>query len=384
MAKKKRRRRNEEERSNTHSRRASSKRGRGSKGKKKKGGFKYKKRSAEDWKKRSEQSGYNRRSFVKEEVTLFRPKDGDNLIRILPPTWEDADHYGHELWVHYAIGADGDTFLDRNKMLGEPDPIEEERMQALNDNDKEYADKLSSKKRVAIYLVDRDEEDKGIQMWSMPWSMDADITTLAVDKRTGEVLDIDDPEDGYDVEFTKTGKGIKTQYGAVAIARKSSSLDNDEAMEDAIELPIPEALVYYEYEEIQKAFNAGGTAYDDDDEDEDEDDDEGERKSRSKNKGRNKKGSARKRSKEAEEEEEEEEEDVAVVTWEGVQEMDADELFDCIDENNLDVEDDIDEEDEDELDELKQDVCKELGLKKPKKRKAKKSEKDKVRRRRRR
>jgi len=338
--------------------------------------FKYKKRSTEAWKKRAEQSGYNRRSMFKDEVNVFRPKDGDNLIRILPPTWEDAEHYGHEIWCHYGIGPDGESFLDLQKMTGEADPIEEERARALSDNDKEYANKLQSKKRVCIYIIDRDEEEKGLQLWSAPWSMDADITTLAVDKRTGEVLDIDDPEDGYDVEFTKTGKGIKTQYGAVAIARKSSPLDNDEALEQAMELSIPETLLYYPYEEIEKAFNAGGSAYDDDD---DDDDDE-----KPKRRGKKDKADKKRGRHEDEDEEEEDEDDAPETTWEAVQEMEFEELLDLVDENNLDIDDDVDEDDEDEVDDLRADICEELGLSKPKKRKAKKSEREKIRKRRRR
>jgi len=345
---------------------------RGKRSGKRRSGFKYKKRSTEAWKKRAEQSGYNRRSMFKDEVNVFRPKDGDNLIRILPPTWEDAEHYGHEIWCHYGIGPDGESFLDLQKMTGEADPIEEERAKALQDNDKEYANQLQSKKRVAIYIIDRDEEEKGLQLWSAPWSMDADITTLAVDKRTGEVLDIDDPEAGYDVEFTKTGKGIKTQYGGIAIARRSSPLDNDEALQQAVELPIPETLLFYEYEEIEKAFNAGGSAYDGDDEDEDEDEPKRGKKDKPK-RGRRKY-----------EDEAEDEEGAADVTWEEVQEMEFEELLDAIDDNNLDIDDDVDEDDEDEIEDLRGEICEELGLSKPKKRKAKKSEKDKLRKRRRR
>lgn len=367
---------------NKRSSESSSRRKKGrSKRSKSKTSFKYKRRGTEAWKKRAEQSGYNNRSIVKGDITQYRPKDGDNLIRILPPTFDDAEHYGYELWVRYGIGPDQDSFLDLNKMLGQPDPIEEERMEAMQDNDKDYADKLQSKKRVGVYLIDRDEEDKGIQFWSMPWTMDADITTLAVDKRTGEVLDIDDPEDGYDIEFTKTGKGIKTQYGGLGIARKSSPLDNDEALEAAIETPLPEALQYYDYDEIAKCFSAGG-GYDDDEE-EDEDEDDRPRKRKSKGKGKSKKSKRRKYDDGDDGEDEEDEDDSVEVTWADVQEMDFDELADLVDDQDLDLDSDIDEDDEDEWEELRDDICEELGLKKPKKRKAKKSEKDKLRKRRR-
>lgn len=361
-----------EDDSGRRSRRKDSRRSRGRGGK----GFKYKKRSKEDWQRRSEQSGYSRRSMFKEDVTVFRPKEGDNLIRILPPTWDDADHYGYEIWCHYRIGPDGDAFLDRNEMLGEPDPIAEERIRAMQEGDKEYADKLKSKKRVCVYIIDRDEPEKGVQLWAMPWTLDADITTLAVDKRSGEVLNIDDPENGYDVEFTKSGKGVQTQYTGVAISRRSEPLDDDEALEAAVETPIPDTLLYYDYDEIKKVFSAGGSGYDEDDEEEEEE--KSSRKSRRKKKSS---GSKSKRKYEDDDEDDEEEETPDMPSYSEVQEMEIDELYEVIDEHQLDVDDDIDEDDDDQVNDLKDDVCKELGLKPPAKRRAKRSERKKLRRR---
>lgn len=340
-----------------------------------KSGFKYERRSAKKWQERAEQSGYSRRSMFVDEVKLFRPKDGDNLVRILPPTFDEAEHYGFEVFVHYGIGPDNDAFLDLNKMQSSADPIVEERARALKDNDKDYADKLTSRKRVMVYIIDRDDEAAGLQLWSCPWTLDADITTLAVDKRTGEVLDIDDPEDGYDVEFTKKGTGRNTQYVGVAIARKPSPLENDAALEEAVERPLPDCLKYYEYEEIQKIFDAGGAAYDDeDDDDEDEDDDEEEKPSRSKkkDKGRRKKY----------DDDDDEEEEADAVTWDDVMAMDFEELSDLIEDEELEVEaDGVDEDDEEETDELRKEVVHELGLKKPKKRKASSKERKKLRKR---
>ena len=358
MAKKERQRKSRRSTEGRSSRRTKGRRGASSTG------FKYKARDAKKWKERSEQSGFSRRSMFAEGVTLYRTKDGDNCLRILPPTFEDADHYGYEIFVHYGIGPDNDSFLDLEKMLkADVDPINEERMEALNDGDKDYADKLTSRKRVLCYVIDRDDEEAGLQLWSCPWTVDADITTLAVDKRTGEVLDIDDPDNGYDVEFTRTGKGVNTKYVGVAIARKSSALDNDKALEDAVERPLPETLKFYSYEEIKKVFEAGGS-YDKDDDDDDD------KKGRS-DKGKGKKGKGKKKDAEPVE-----------ITWGEVMAMDFDELLDLIEDENLDIEiDGVDSDDDDEIQDLKSEACDELGLKKPKKRKATKDEKKKLRKR---
>ena len=334
---------------------------------KRKGGFKYRQRSKEKWESRAEQSGYSRRSMFVEGINLFRPNDGDNLIRILPPTFDDAEHYGYEIFVHYNVGPDGDSFLCHNIMNQDPCPICEERTRALKDNDKEYADKLVGKKRVLTYIVDRDQEDEGLQLWSMPWTLDADFTSLAIDKRTGEILDIDDPDNGYDVEFSKSGRGRNTKYGSVAIARKSSDLNDPDALEGAIELPLNECLKFYDYDDILKIFNAGG-GYDEEEEEEEEDGKRKGRKYEDEDKPRKKK----KRKKEAEKED---------VDWKDVQDMDLEELEELVEEEELDVDCDIDEEEDDEIQDLRDEVCTEMGLKKPKKRKAKKSEKEKIRKR---
>lgn len=335
-----------------------------------KGGFKYKRRGKEQWESRAEQSGYSRRSMFVDGIKLFRPHEDDNLIRILPPTFDDAEHYGYEIFVHYGIGPDGDSFLCHNVMNGDPCPVCEERTRAQKDNDKEYADKLAAKKRVLTYIVDRDEEEDGLLLWSMPWTLDADVTTLAVDKRTGEVLDVDDPENGYDVEFRKTGKGRNTKYSGVAIARKSSELDNRSALKDAVERPLPECLKYYEYEEIEKIFNAGG-GYDDEEEEEEEEENGKGKRDKKYEKDRPKKKTKKKKGKKKGPE------------WKDVQDMDIDELEELVEEQELDVDcgDPDDGVDDDELQDIRDEVCDELELKKPKKRKAKKSEKEKIRKR---
>lgn len=232
--------------------------------------FKYNKRSTKSVEKRGNQSANEKDFILKDDVNMFKVNDGDNLFRPLPPTWEDAEHYGMDIYVHYGVGADNATYLCRNKMLKEACPICEERERANNDGDADYAKELSPKKRVMIYLIDRDHEDKGPQVWPMPWGLDRDICKLSVDKRSGEVMYLDDPEDGYDVEFEKTGAGLTTKYEGVAVARKPSDLGEEEWLDYIEEHPLPEILNYFEYEHIDAIFNGGsGGAKDEEEEKED-------------------------------------------------------------------------------------------------------------------
>jgi hypothetical protein len=229
--------------------------------------FEYKKRSAEVYRKRGAQSGGRRDSFLSNKFTTFRPKKGDNCLRILPPTWDDPQHFGLEVWVHYSVGLDKNAYLCLNSKpdSDEECPICREKQEAERIGDTTYGDTLRVTKRVLYWLIDRDEEKEGPLLWAAPWTMDRDICLLAVDKRTGEHYNVDDPEEGYDVEFSYTSPSGKTpgKYDALMIARRSSELGNVEWLDFIIDNPLSEVLVYHDAEYIEGKF--AGKSSDSDD-----------------------------------------------------------------------------------------------------------------------
>lgn len=216
--------------------------------------FKYQKREDSNMRKRSEQWGNSRESFLTDHVPIWRPKDGTNTIRILPPSWSDCEHYGLDIYVHYNVGADKSQFLDLTKMKKLPDPITEEVQKARAEGDEAYAKEIDSRKRVLVYLIDRDRPKDGPMLWAMPWTVDKDIALQAYDARTNEALPIDSPEDGYDVIITKAGQKDRTEYN-VKLDRRSTALELDERILDALENhPLPDCLVYSTYEKIHQEF----------------------------------------------------------------------------------------------------------------------------------
>lgn len=270
--------------------------------------YEYQARSDEQGRKRAEQRGGDFDSYLGDRIKLFKVNDGNNTVRILPPTWPKPDHYGYDIYVHYAVGPDRQTYLCNNKMKGEKCPICEERAQAQRDGDEKYAKKLEPRKRVLVYVVDRDHEKNGVMAWAMPWTLDRDIMKVSTDRKTGGVLQIDNPQTGYDVEFEKQGSKDRTEYLGVQIARRDSDLGDDRWLDFAVDNPLPDQLVFYDYDHIAKAFGAG-PAPDDDDDDRgrdrggrddrggsrrrsgDDDDDRGGRRSRDDDRG----GSSRRR-----------------------------------------------------------------------------------------
>lgn len=210
---------------------------------------------------------------------LYKVRDGDNKVRILPPTWKDAKHYGLDVWVHYGVGPDRQSYLCLRKhgKDGERCPVCDERddVRSDNDADEKYVKDLEAKRRVLVYLVDRDDERSGEQAYFMPQSLDKDIVKVSIDKDSREVLPIDHPEDGYDVIFEKSGKGVNTKYDGVQIARRSSPLGKRAWLENAMDNPLPEQLKVFDGEHIAKVFGASGPQRDSRDRGRDRDDDRG-------------------------------------------------------------------------------------------------------------
>lgn len=222
--------------------------------------YEYKSRSADSMRKRGEQSGTDFDTYIKEGIKLWKPNDGDNIIRALPPTWDNADHYGLDIYVHYGVGSDNQAYLCLDKMLGKPCPICDERNRAQKTGDEDYVKKLKPNKRVLFYLIDRNNEKAGVVAWAAPWTIDRDICKVSVDKRSGEILELDNPNDGYDIEFEKQGKGERTEYMGIAVSRRASPLDNDEALEFIAEHPLPAQLNYYSYEHIAQVFGGASAS----------------------------------------------------------------------------------------------------------------------------
>lgn len=228
--------------------------------------FNYKGHTADDLKRRASMRGSAQDSFTNQDVKFFTPRAGDNRVRIMPPTWPTPEHYGFDLFVHYNIGPDNSSYICLDKISGEVGvcPICIERARAEAAGEKEYADSLKPNRRVSVYVIDRDRPNEGVLLWNMPWTIDRDICAQAVDKSTGEVYNLDDPDNGYDVLFTREGQNQLTKYVGVQIARKPSPLSDDpdlaeKWLQHVTTKPIPDQFIMYEPDHITKVF-AGAAA----------------------------------------------------------------------------------------------------------------------------
>lgn len=321
-------------------------------------GFQYRSRDPDKVRSRAEQGGGSNDSYLKDNVKLFKAAEGVNELRILPPTWEGAEHYGLDIHIHYGIGPDNSAYLCLAKMKNKPCPVCEERKRAVAEGDTDYADELRASHRVATYVVDRAKGRDGAAAWVMGKRMDQDILRLCVDHKTNETLEIDHPEDGYDLSFSRDGQGMKTRYTGMQIARRSSALDNDKALEFVTENPLPDMLIFYSYDHIQSMFNGKTEKRAKDDDDAPPKD----RKSRDDD-DKPARGRAREEERPAERVRRETKRGDSDMTWAEVHDMTFKALAAIIDEERLDIDPDLTRDDE----ELADQVCDALGIEEEKK-----------------
>lgn len=245
--------------------------------------YSYEPRDSRETKSRSEGGPGDYDVYLEDGVKLFKA-DKTNTIRILPPTWKGAKHYGYDLHMHFGVGPDRQSYMCPNKMeddamayadrIEDSDrnlaaalrahrgkcPICEEREVAVAAGDDDLAKQLGARKRVLVYLIDRNKEKDGLLAWAMPWTVDRDICAISIDRKTGEALPIDHPQEGFDVFFDKKGEKDRTEYLGMQLDRRDSDLGDDKWLDQAMREPLPTKLVFYDYDTIAKAFGGGASA----------------------------------------------------------------------------------------------------------------------------
>ena len=254
----------------------------------KKSGFKYRgrDRTVEGVSRRSRQAGGAYDSYLQASLTMYKVKEGENCVRILPPTWEDTDKWGDSweigIQIHYDVGPDKGVYLCSDKMLGDPCPVCDARRDAVDDDE---ADALRPSWRALCWVIDRDSEKAGPQIWSMPITLFREINLRSIDKKTNTPILVDDPEEGFDIVFSREGTGLRTKYTAVEIERDPSPLHEDESIQNrwldyVSDNAISEVMQFYPPEHIEKVLFGKSSKRRTDDDSDEEEEEEAPRRSR--------------------------------------------------------------------------------------------------------
>ena len=247
------------------------------------GGFKYHYRSDESVKRHAERRIGTFDSIFKSGIDKFTARSGDNLIRILPPTWEDKEHFGYHIFVHKFVGPDNGTYLCPRQMLNKKCPICEMEKDANDAKEIDDAKALRAKEDYIYWILDRNGDSETTPIiWQQSAMSDRDIVALTrpKGKKAAGTLYIDHPDEGYDLSFKRTqlSKDIKTtRYTAFAFDREATPIADDQKTVDEIldfitANPLPDILKFYTYDQLDKIMSGGAEEKDeelDDEEDED-------------------------------------------------------------------------------------------------------------------
>ena len=329
----------------------------------KKRGFEYKSRSRQDYDRSATESSGNFDAYVQDGVATFKPHDGTNRIRVLPPTFDDPSDFAYTLLVHYGVGADEQTYLCR-KMLGDDEecPICDEHKRLMKEGEAEDAGEFKQRKRKGIWLLDRKGDSDDPMFWAAPFSVWKQIILVCKDEDNA-VIEIDHPDEGNDITFTKEGSRDRTKYEGIKVGKTRPILTDTDEMDRVLEYvqenPLDGILNFYDPEYIQGVLEGKSSKRDEEDDDDDDDEEEDEKPRRGRKKTTTKKRTRRRVVEEDEDEdddeelededdeEEEDEDDEDEDLDDEDEEEDEDEDYDEEDEEDDEEEEDDDEEEED-------------------------------------
>jgi len=214
------------------------------------------------------------------------PKEGDNFVKILPPKQDDIA-FGMDLWAHWNVGDNNDTYICSKKMrevlitqLGRtaeelPEeikdgkcPICEAQASMIKDlggesykGNRSIIDLFPTARKIFMIVDDANDDSRelGVQIWSAPMTkvhkeQIMPLCKIKKGKRAGEIVDISLPENEYTVCFTRKGMTREgTSYGGFSL--EPSDLTVDETYDAIEKLPekFEDILNFATYDEIAEA-----------------------------------------------------------------------------------------------------------------------------------
>jgi len=196
------------------------------------------------------------------DSVFWRPKDGEQTIRILPTA--DGDPF-KDFWFHYNLG-NNPGFLSPKKNFGEDDPLDSFVRELFNestDDSIKMAKNLMARQRFFSPVLVRGEEDQGVKIWGYGKMAYEKLLSLVLNPEYG---DITDPGEGTDL-VVHYGKPAGATFPQTKITprRKSTPLVEDTQQAEAFLQSIPEFTDLFERKtpdqvrQILEEFMAGGT-----------------------------------------------------------------------------------------------------------------------------
>ncbi len=215
-------------------------------------------------------------SILKPNTKTLKMKVGINTLRLVRGA--DEDYWGYELWCHNRVGTKSSTYLCLKLNKGTKSktcPICQAADEAAANGDTEEAKALVAKQRTIAYVIDRDNEKDGLQVWDMSGGQRHDIDSVCSTVKHG-VLDVSHAESGFDLTIRREGTGLNTRYVGLAVDRESTPLSESARQQDAwlaevAKTPLGSLLRYYDADYLSGIISGKIEQKDEDDEDTDTD-----------------------------------------------------------------------------------------------------------------
>ena len=251
-----------------------------------------KKRTKENHKNRNKGGITGKKAVDIPDDLRFKPEEGKNKIDIIPYVVATDHHpqrdegykkgeidYVLDYFEHSYVGATGDSFLCLKKTFGLPCPIceEQQRMRASGKYDKEDIKELNPSRRVLYNVIDKNDEDKGIQLFPVSHFLFEKELLEEAEAAEDEIIIFADIEDGRTIFFRAVEDDSMDssflRYKSFKFYERDEELDEN-LIEQAISLD--ELLIIPTYEEVKTAFesNSNDKMEDDEAEDDEVEDDE--------------------------------------------------------------------------------------------------------------
>jgi len=157
---------------------------------------------------KSLQEKFNRKGS--QRADRLKLEDGDNYLRLLPPTLEylkeDVDYISVDYIIHYRVGYEGNyshEICPRTNGRQHKCPICEavNKLYATKDeSDKQLAGRIRGKTRYCFNVIDLNNLDKGVQILEQGSQIYTEILKFISNPKYSDILDLDK---GRNVTITK-------------------------------------------------------------------------------------------------------------------------------------------------------------------------------------
>ena len=171
-------------------------------------------------------------------LELYTPKEGRNVISIIPYTIKTNKHplvknktleigdmdYVMDIWEHRGVGANQSSVLCLKHTYGKPCPICEEAERLKKEGKEDEAKALKAKRRVYYNIFD--PKDNKIKVFATShYLFEKELIEEARDDEDGGYIDFADPEEGKEVRFRAVKESLA---GQEYLTYKSFSFDDRE------------------------------------------------------------------------------------------------------------------------------------------------------------